>query len=139
MNNAMAQARTYEFDFKVRNATNYSRLVKYTAVKAPTDDDPNRETISKEIITDGTGTFLSYYGNNKGIMLGTQEAFFAIGKTSVLNVRYTDNERVKISFAVDPNGVDVGKKFGMIYVYVNSVLTGVYNFDKDINFENSAN
>ena len=138
MNNATAQARTYEFDFKVRNATNYSRLVQYTAVKAPTDDDPNRETISKEIITDGTGTFLSYYGNNKGIMLGTQEAFFAIGKTSVLNVRYTDNERVKISFAVDPNGVDVGKKFGMIYVYINSVLTGVYNFDKDINFENSA-
>lgn len=139
MNNATAQARTYEFDFKVRNATNYSRLVKYTAVKSPTDDDPDRETIQKEIVTDGTGTFLSYYGNNKGIMLGTQEAFFAIGKTSVLNVRYTDNERVKISFAVDPNGTDVGKKYGLVYVYVNSVLTGIYDFDKDTNFENSAN
>ncbi len=138
MNSATAQSRTYEFDFRVRNATNYSRLVKYTAVKTPTEDDPDAETIEKEIVTDGTGTFLSYYGNNKGIMLGTQEAFFAIGKTSVLNVRYTDNERVKVSFAIDPNGTDVGGKFGMIYVYVNSVLTGVYNFDKDTNFENSA-
>lgn len=138
MNTANAQARTYEFDFKVRNATNYSRLVQYTAVKDPTPENPDREIISKEIVTDGTGTFLTYYGNNKGIMLGTQEAFFAIGKTSVLNVRYTDNERVKVSFAVDPNGTDVGKKYGLVYVYVNSVLTGIYDFSQDTNFENSA-
>lgn len=139
MGSASAQPRTYEFDFKVRNAIDYSRLVTYTEKPAGTPDEPDKTTIEKEIVTDGTGTFLTYYGNNKGIMLGTQEAFFAIGKTSVLNVRYTDNERVKISFAVDPNGTDIGGKSGLIYVYINGVLTGLYNFDKTANFENPAN
>lgn len=138
---AQAQAQTYEFEFKVRNATNYSKLVNYTT---KLDDSGNpvvgsegQELIEKTV-SNGEGAFLNYFnstdGVKKGILLGTQEALFSIGATSVLNVRYTDNEKVKVSFAINPNDTTVGG-LPIIYAYINSVLTGVYNFKgEDNNF-----
>lgn len=119
-----AQAQTYEFEFKVRNATNYSKLVNYTE----SVDEEGNPTITKTV-SSGEGAFLRYYDTSlsRGILLGTQEAFFAIAPSSLLNARYTDEKKVKVSFVVNPKDNIVGG-IPLIYVYINSVLTGVYNF-----------
>lgn len=142
MSSQQAQPRTYEFDFKVRNATDYSKLVNYEEL---TDefgnviyDEDGKSTVIKTVSTSGAGAFLTYYANNKGIMLGTQEAFFGFSPTDVLNIRYTDEERVKISFTVDPVGSISGGR-PLVYAYINGVLTGVCEFASDADFNAGVN
>lgn len=130
LSNTSLGSTTFEFDFKVRNAVDYSKLITYNTIV----NDDGTETVQKTIASDGKGAFLTYYANYKGIMIGTQEAFFSLSEQQVVNARYTEDERVKISFAIDPNGTEVGGNFSLIYIYVNSVLTGVYPYSKSLEF-----
>jgi len=59
------------------------------------------------------------------LCIGTQEAFFA-SRDITVNVRYADNDKVKISVVADT----VSK---LLYIYINAVLSGVERFsDRDV-------
>ena len=156
MTSSKAADRTYEFDFKVRNAVDYSRLIIEKAVPK-LDEDGNKiydedgtlETVQEKTVSRGEGAFLTYFNpsNFRGFMLGTQEAFFSLSQTSVVNARYTDDERVKISIVVDSEGKladvkdEAGKVLGhipMIYLYVNGVLTNIMTFTDNDLFDNAV-
>lgn len=62
----------------------------------------------------------SFFSSNVGFCIGTQEAFFASTGKKV-NVRYADNDKVKISIVVD-------SKTNLLYIYINAVLSGVERF-----------
>ena len=146
------QNRTYEFDFKVHNAINYSKLINITTVYETNEDgslklDDNGKPIPKvekdaagnehEVVqktaSDGEGAFLSYYDGTQGYMLGTQEAFFAYSEHDITNVRYADDTRVKISFVVRYNDKRIENTNGTItpiekyiYIYIDGVLSAAY-------------
>lgn len=153
---------TYEFDFKVRNATDYSRLIIEKA--RPVDKDGNFTdnkdeyqydedgtliTEQEKTVSTGDGAFLTYFNstNKRGFMLGTQEAFFSTSGTAVINARYADKKRVKISIVVDSDGSlakvynSAGKlenTIPMVYFYVNGVLTNIMDFDDNTAFDNAV-
>lgn len=148
--------RTYEFDFKVYNAIDFSKLINITTVyekdangnikyddngkpipeKVKDDAGNEYEKVEKTVST-GAGAFLKYYDVTKGqgYMLGTQEAFFSYSPKNVANVRYADDVRVKVSFVVRyaersetvVNGITtVIPEEKYIYVYLDGVLTAAY-------------
>ena len=127
-----ATNRTYEFDFKVHNTVNYSKLINLSTAL----NDKGEEIVVKTV-SDGQGAFLTYWDQqqSQGYMLGTQEAFFAYGATDITNVRYADDTRVKISFVVrytdggvTAEGVKIPKE-KYIYTYINGVLSAAYGIN----------
>ena len=184
---------TYEFEFAIHNATDYSRLIKTETIYLTLDQlseidpttgdnkykwfdeetrtaypydlttDPDRyyadeqglahdrknngnlvpqinpktgdEVLQRTVTTNGRGTFLQYYASNKGLILGTQEAFLALSQSMLVNARYTDDERVKVSFVVSQNPsfkMEDGttKTLGKptIFAYINGVITNIATF-----------
>ena len=158
MSTVKAASRTYEFDFKVRNAIDYSRLIIEKAVQKVDangnpmfDEDGTPETEQVKTVSSGEGAFLTYFNpsNYRGFMLGTQEAFFSLSKTKVVNARYTDDERVKISIVVDAagkftqiynteTGAPTSNTIPLIYLYVNGVLTNIMKFTSNDDFSASV-
>lgn len=150
---------TYEFEFKVRNAIDYSKLVNIETVYQRDPETGNivyddqgkpvpeqevdaagntHDKVIKRISVDeqgnpGRGAFLTYFDSSKqiGMMLGTQEALVSLNATDICNVRYTDDERTKISFVVDTAEPSVKGQDGvsadnrLIYAYVDGVLTNI--------------
>lgn len=156
MANTTAGSFTYEFDFKVRNAANFSRLIVEKTEQMLDDDgnpmyDADGTPITSQIktVSTGEGAFLTYFNstNKRGFMLGTQECFFSTSEKSVVNARYVDEKRVKISIVVDGTGalttvykndgsIDSDRTKRLIYLYVNGVLTGIQSFLEDTAFDN---
>lgn len=146
---------TYEFDFKVRNAIDYSRLIELETVY---ETDPNTgeiiyedgkpkpklnelgdEVVIRKVASNGRGAFLQYYADSKGMMLGTQEAFIGYNASANMNVRYTDDTRVKVSFVVDTTILNESNGEALIYAYVDGVLTGVLTYDyNSVTFEQNS-
>ena len=136
------QNRTYEFDFRVHNAINYSKLINIKTVidpetglpKVETDAAGNEHEVVEKTASNGEGAFLTFYdkSSKQGYMLGTQEAFFAYSEHDITNVRYADNARVKVSFVVRYNekreeletGIIPVEKY--IYIYIDGVLSAAY-------------
>lgn len=131
-----AQPRAYEFDFRVRNPVNFSKLVTSTMVK----QEDGTEKLVKSV-SDGEGAFLKYYDANtkRGFMLGTRDAFFALNATDIVNVKYASDQRIKISIVVDTKGKFTpawadstgalsDRVIPFVYVYINGVLSGIQNF-----------
>lgn len=151
------QDRTYEFDFKVHNAINFSKLINITTVL---DEDGNPVMIEdplsgneyeqvEKTVSSGEGAFLKYYDTSvgQGYMLGTQEAFFSYSPKHVANVRYADDTRVKVSFVVrytegsettTGNVTTVIPKEKYVYLYVDGVLTAAYPITESQVFMNST-
>ena len=79
------------------------------------------------------GLRLNGSGELIAVQHGEQEQFAAYGGevASVLEKPRWLGEKLM-------PGTDIGGKSGLIYVYINGVLTGLYNFDKTANFENPA-
>ena len=153
-NRSRAVPQTYEFDFRVRNAVDYSKLINLETVyemengeikvdeqgnPIPKLNDLGDEIVEKKVASGGRGAFLQYYADNKGMMLGTQEAFIGYTANSNLNVRYTDNTRVKVSFVVDPTILNADNGEALIYAYIDGVLTGVLTYDYGtVSFEQNS-
>lgn len=192
-NNSIGTNQTYEFEFAIHNATDYSRLIKtetvYLTYAQLTETDPTTnerkykwydedlrqafpydeslytqdgdgyardafgnlvpqenpltgdEVVQRTTSTSGRGTFLQYYASNKGIILGTQEAFLALSQSLLVNARYTDETRVKISFVVSQNPQfkmadgsvkTLGKP--MIFAYINGVITNILPYPESTSF-----
>lgn len=131
LNIAAATNLTFEIDFKVRNAINFSKLISYVEVPIENPDPLSDVTtvVVKNVSVD-EGVFGSYYNNNIGLCLGTQEAFFR-SSSQLVNVRYTDNERVKISVVINSSDK-------LIYIYINGVLSGITQFDTSESFASNA-
>ena len=183
---------TYEFEFAVHNAVDYSRLINEQTVYLKWDElattvkeivvdpeteektnvyyDPSEYTEDSEgyaldadlnkvpkinlatgsevaervVSTDGKGAFLTYYASNKGIILGTQEAFLALSQAQVVSARYTDDARVKISFVVAnhptftlADGTERYSADPLIFAYINGVLTNILPYTSGSNFDQS--
>ena len=75
-------------------------------------------------VANAVGTFFS---NEVGMCIGTQEAFFASTGKKV-NVRYADNDKVKVSVVVDSSNK-------LLYIYINAVLSGVERFGLSDSFK----
>ena len=129
--------RTFEFDFKLRNAVDFSKLVTITDTGLK---DADGNPILKSSLDKNPHAFLKYYDSDaqKGIVLGTQEAVFALGENELACVRYADNNRIKVSIVVDasgeqgitydletglPNADSAWKR--LVYVYINGVVSSV--------------
>lgn len=72
----------------------------------------------------------SFFNNGIGICIGTQEAFFASSGKKV-NVRYADDNKVKVSVVVDTTT-------HLMYIYINAVLSGVERFGNSDHFNANA-
>lgn len=154
-NRSRAIPQTYEFDFKVRNAVDYSKLINLETVyeRDPEtgeiiyeDGKPKAkvnalgdEIVEKKVASGGRGAFLQYYADSKGLMLGTQEAFIGYNASANMNVRYTDDVRVKVSFVVDTTILNDENGEALIYAYVDGVLTGILTYDYgSVTFEQNS-
>lgn len=143
-----ADNRTFEFDFKVKYPTDYSKLITIVDTgrfEQETDKDGNivqGNPILESRLDPDPKAFLKYFNAEKarGIVLNTQEAAFALGSTTLTSVRYADNNRIKISIVVDATGAqgqvydekgnakmdgDTPVVKRLVYLYVNGVLSGL--------------
>lgn len=75
-------------------------------------------------VANAVGTF---FASEVGMCIGTQEAFFASTGKKV-NVRYADNDKVKVSVVADNNTK-------LLYIYINAVLSGVERFGNSDDFK----
>ena len=123
---------TIEVEFKCRNAINYSKLLQLVSY---IDPDDGKEKVRKDIVYNTNGKIANavgeYFGNSHGFAFGTQEAFFA-SKGKTVNVRYADNDKVKISVVAEPT-----TRF--LYIYINGVLSGVERYDTSDDFSTNTN
>lgn len=112
-------AYTFEIDFRIKNAIDFSRLITLTEVK---DETTGKVTVEKTVHTE-EGVVIDFFDQQKstGMCVGTQEAFFK-SQSKIVNVKYTDGDRVKVSFVID-------SKTQLIYAYVNGVISGIVEFD----------
>jgi len=93
------------------------------------------ESVERVVSSNSDSAFLTYYGSNRGIVLGTQEAFLSLSSSTLVSARYTDDTRVKVSFVVGPaSGNNVTP---MIYAYINGVLTSVLEYNAGAQFAQS--
>lgn len=126
MNTAKLQQNlTFEFVFKVRNVKNYGTLI--NTVVTGSEDNP---IITKEV-SSTDGVWGSYYKNNIGFCLGTQETFFK-SKNSTVSGRFREDELVHVSFVLEaPNAG--GNNNPLLYIYINGINSGIgkYNIDTD--------
>lgn len=142
MTSTTPEPRAYEFDFCVRNPVNFSKLVDS---KMEVQVDGSEKLVKS--VSDGEGAFLKYYDSDakKGLMLGTQDAFFAINATDIVNVKYAAEERIKVSIVVDAKGQFTptwadekgnltGSSVPMVYMYLNGILSGIQNFSETTDF-----
>lgn len=120
---------TFEFDFKIRNAINFSKLITYSERQLDPSEivDPDITTEVVKTAQTEEGVVGKFYGGGIGLCLGTQEAFFK-SSSQIVNVRYTDDERVKISIVID----SVTK---LIYIYINGVISGITAFTSNEAFK----
>ena len=125
---------TIEVEFKCRNALNYAKLLSLRTVpKAGQEDVPEDERqyeVVKDIQYDANGNIANavgtFFNNGIGLAFGTQEAMFA-SSTKIVNVRYADNDKVKVSVVAD-------KDTSFLYVYINGVLSGVEHWPDNTSF-----
>lgn len=116
---SLSESVGFELMFKIRNIRNYSTLIK-TEVEDPESETP---TIVKTV-SSTDGVWGSYYNNNIGFCLGTQEAFFKT-RDQLVSGRYKENEIVHVTFVVEATG--------KIYIYINGINSGIakYNVNTD--------
>lgn len=118
---------TFEVDFKMRNVTGYEKLVNIEMVDDPQgtiDPETNKvKKIPKKTASNERNVVGQYYGNSIGLCIGTQETYFA-SQNNLVNVSYPDEQRVKVSVVL--NTVEK-----LIYIYINSILTGIQKFSED--------
>lgn len=151
-----AQECTIEIDMKPRNIIEFARLI--TTEQIPIyekgeegdnvdedgnklDDDGNKIPVKdkygnqqyemKNTIHTEKGVLCKYYNGTAGFCIGTQEAFMTTDKTLV-NIRYAENQKVKITFVVDILKQTAGSApEGVLYAYVNGVMSGASRFTGD--------
>lgn len=125
------QSLTFEIEFKIRNTTEYAKLVYITMEPDGFEEDgitPKYKPV-KHIATDAN-IVGQYLKNNIGLCIGTQEAYFK-GQNKIVNVSYPDEERVKVS-------VVLSKTDNLLYIYINGVLTGIESFSTAERFNAEA-
>lgn len=118
---ALTSSVAVELMFKIRNIRNYSTLIK-TEVEDPTSENP---TIVKKV-SSTDGVWGSYYNNNIGFCLGTQEAFFKT-RDQLVSGRYKEDEIVHVSFVVEAAGANSNTN-KLIYIYINGINSGIAKY-----------
>ena len=147
---------TIEIDMKPRNIIEFARLITTEQIpvyekgkegdivdkdgnkldengnKIPVKDKyGNQEYDMKNTVHTEKGVLCKYYNGTAGFCIGTQEAFMTTDKTLV-NVRYAENQKVKITFVVDILKQTVGSSpEGVLYAYINGVMSGAARFTGD--------
>lgn len=147
---------TIEIDMKPRNIIEFARLITTEQIpvyekgeegdtvdkdgnkldengnKIPVKDKyGNQEYDMKNTIHTEKGVLCKYYNGTAGFCIGTQEAFMTTDKTLV-NIRYAENQKVKITFVVDILKQTAGSApEGVLYAYVNGVMSGAARFTGD--------
>ena len=136
---------SFEIRFRISNVQQYSTLVKTIPTYFYIDGEGKKSSTAipeAEIIANGWTIALDEYGNkegdeehqlkeiettegivvkwlngnNYGLCLGTQEAYFST-PSGVVNVRYCEDEVINISFVVDV-------RTHLCYIYLNGILSG---------------
>lgn len=89
-------------------------------------------------VSDLDTTLISCVQNNIGLKITPQKVIFsselmneALG--SAIENEYKDNEKIRISFVVEPRSVNK-----LIYVYINGVCSGITQYDNVDNFTQSS-
>ena len=100
---------------------NYSTLIK-TEVEDPTSENP---TIVKKV-SSTDGVWGSYYNNNIGFCLGTQEAFFKT-RDQLVSGRYKEDEIGHGSFVIEAAGANSNTN-KLIYIYINGINSGIAKY-----------
>jgi len=112
---------TFEFEFKLRNVQSYATLITTTS----SENEDGEVTIIKTANTEES-VFGKYFGNNIGLCLGTQEAFFKTKNNVIVNGRYKENEKVHVSFVLEQ--ITETNNTPLIYVYINGIMSGIQTY-----------
>lgn len=112
-----------EFRFKIRNVKEYTTLTTRGAVS---DDNGEKTVISLETENSVCGRF---FGPQKGLLIGTQEAVFTYGPT--LSVRYKEDEIINLSLVFDASQQ-------LIYMYLNGVMSSALHYNNFSNLNTKA-
>lgn len=123
---SLQESLAFEFVFKVRNVQNYSTLIN-TIVEDPESDNP----IIRKEVSSTDGVWGSYYNNNIGFCLGTQEAFFKT-KNALVSGRYKEDDLVHVTFVVEAATANNNMN-KLVYIYINGLNSGItkYNVSTD--------
>lgn len=119
---ALSNSLAFEFVFKVRNVQNYSTLIN-TIVEDPESENP----IIRKEVSSTDGVWGSYYNNNIGLCLGTQEAFFK-SKNALVSGRYKEDDLVHVTFVVEAASANSNSN-KLIYIYINGVNSGITKYN----------
>lgn len=118
---------TFDFAFRLRNVQTYSLLVD-TEVTEGADDSANVKKSLTQAAKDGEGVVISYFGENCGFGLGTQEAFFTTRNTTISG-RYKEGEVVHLSFVFEAPTINATNP--LMYIYVNGINSGIASYNKN--------
>lgn len=119
---------TFEIQFKLRNVQKYENLIEVTSeeIKDSTTGETTEVKVTKTVrSTDGV--WCSYYDNDIGMCLGTQEGFFK-SKQVIASGRYKEDDIVTISFVAEKAAAT--NQYPLIYMYINGIMSSIINYDK---------
>lgn len=155
-----SQSHTFEFQFKIRNVQNYEHLIRlvtrykddsskydeyllekdqyesyeqFLTIKYKDWYNNEAEYDKVESIVSTDGALCNYYdiaGNDVGFCLGTQDAFFKTNE-STLNCNYVENRMVNLSLVYQRAGGSSSGGLGLVYIYLNGVLSGAAKITDD--------
>lgn len=113
-----------EFRFKIRNVKEYTTLTTRGAVSNGEEEEETVLTLETENSVCGR-----FFGPQKGLLIGTQEAVFTYGPT--LSVRYKEDEIINLSLVFDAAQQ-------LIFMYLNGVLSSALHYNNFSNLNTKA-
>lgn len=124
----------FEFRFKIRNVREYATLITRQATDTSDpnyEEDPNKAIYNVSNFETERGVVGKFYGT-KGILIGTQEALFSTGE-STISARYKEDDIVSLTFVLERRTATRTRP--LIYIYINGVASGVCTYTSSESFE----
>lgn len=100
----VTKGKTIEFSFKIRNVYDYSQ------------------------------NLISCVANDMGINILANKGSFVMGASSAVEVQYVEDEEIRLSFVIAKRNSANDYRSQLVYVFVNSILSGVFQYGQADNF-----
>lgn len=137
---------TIDIEFKPRNVLEFARLI--TSEEKPKKDasgnlvydkDGNLEYEMEYTVHTDKGVIGSFYNGTAGFCIGTQEAFIKSDK-KIASARYAEDNFIKLTFVIQCLREESnGQTSGILFVYLNGVMSGATLFEGDSFNANTSN
>jgi len=98
------KGKTIEFSFKIKNVYDYAQNI------------------------------ISCIANNMGINILANKGNFTMGSSSAVEVQYVEDEEIRLSFVIAKRNSANDYRSQLVYVFVNSILSGVFQYGQADSF-----